>query len=219
MIILQVAKSTASVERMVQYIQSRTIQLEIGELDQLFKNAQDEAIRLALALAAQPAPTFPGVPLKKESAELENFQFDDLTFEDKKDKFTDDRFGYGAENEEYMRLAKGRGNSSQQANGWVDDFVGFRDDKDGSALTTSNQVHLSDIESTKLCNEWKGNYSVVPGVSWGDLPFDLQQKWLHYSCDYHLTETGSPIFTPDKDDAIDNNKDPVNGPTIPLDAL
>ncbi len=48
---------------------------------------------------------------------------------------------------------------------------------------------VTDAEAMKLCTEWKKNYSVVTGVSWGNLPYDLQQKWLHYSCDYHLTDS------------------------------
>jgi len=47
---------------------------------------------------------------------------------------------------------------------------------------------LTDSESTKQCSEWRTDYSVIPGVSWGSLPFDLQKKWLEYSCDYHLSD-------------------------------
>jgi len=46
--------------------------------------------------------------------------------------------------------------------------------------------HISDAEAQKTCTEWKDKYSVVIGVSWGSLPYDLQQKWMSYSCDYHM---------------------------------
>ena len=36
------------------------------------------------------------------------------------------------------------------------------------------------------CTEWKKLYSVIKGVSWGNLPYDLQKKWVKYSCDYHI---------------------------------
>jgi hypothetical protein len=47
-------------------------------------------------------------------------------------------------------------------------------------------VSLTDSEIKKTCSEWKTNYNVVTGVSWGDLPYDLQQKWSQYSCDRYL---------------------------------
>jgi hypothetical protein len=45
---------------------------------------------------------------------------------------------------------------------------------------------LTDSEAIVQCTELKTKYNVIIGVSWGDLPFDLQQKWVAYSCDYHL---------------------------------
>lgn len=48
---------------------------------------------------------------------------------------------------------------------------------------------VSDAEAVELCSDWKEKYKVVVGVSWGDLPFDLQQRWIAYSCDYHLKDS------------------------------
>lgn len=50
------------------------------------------------------------------------------------------------------------------------------------------EAPLTDAEATEICTDWKKQYNVVVGVSWGDLPYDLQQKWLHYSCDYHMQD-------------------------------
>lgn len=47
---------------------------------------------------------------------------------------------------------------------------------------------ITDAEAYKICTEWKEKYTVVIGVSWGNLPYDLQQKWVEYSCDYHKSE-------------------------------
>lgn len=47
-------------------------------------------------------------------------------------------------------------------------------------------VAVSDIEAERACREWKETHNVVVGVSWGNLPQDLQKKWMDYSCDYHL---------------------------------
>ena len=57
-----------------------------------------------------------------------------------------------------------------------------KDDDKASALA------ITDTEATKYCTEWKEKYSVVIGVSWGNLPYDLQQKWMEYSCDYHMAD-------------------------------
>eukprot|EP01034_Spumella_vulgaris_P022703 gene22703-28856_t len=51
-------------------------------------------------------------------------------------------------------------------------------------------VSLTDAEALKICGEWRDTYKVSIGHSWGDLPYDLQQKWLEYSCDYHMKDGG-----------------------------
>ena len=79
----------------------------------------------------------------------------------------------------------------------IDDVFGKsgQDDKttdfEGLEMVDDKEPHeelpqLSDAEAMKVCSEWQVKYNVVVGASWGDLPYDLQQKWLGYSCDYHL---------------------------------
>lgn len=55
-------------------------------------------------------------------------------------------------------------------------------------VQAEQEITLSDTEATQICSEWKDTYKVIVGVSWGDLPYDLQQKWVEYSCDYHMKE-------------------------------
>lgn len=43
--------------------------------------------------------------------------------------------------------------------------------------------NLSDAEAQKACLEYKSNYNVVVGESWGTLPENLQSRCLF---DYHL---------------------------------
>lgn len=38
----------------------------------------------------------------------------------------------------------------------------------------------------RSCYEWKDAYSVLVGVSWGKLPFELQQKWELYNCNDYM---------------------------------
>lgn len=74
----------------------------------------------------------------------------------------------------------------------IDDIFGKGEgDKyaEGAEMVEAEQeITLSDAEATKICTEWKDTYKVIVGVSWGDLPYDLQQKWVEYSCDYHMKE-------------------------------
>jgi hypothetical protein len=77
----------------------------------------------------------------------------------------------------------------------IDDVFGrAMDDKAMSEEVDNKEVEapsITDAEAMKTCTEWKTKYNVAIGVSWGDLPYDLQQKWLEYSCDYHLKNEGS----------------------------
>jgi hypothetical protein len=78
----------------------------------------------------------------------------------------------------------------------IDDVFGRAvDDKNENdeidAKEAEETPSITDAEAVKICSEWKTKYNVVIGVSWGDLPYDLQQKWLHYSCDYHMKEEGT----------------------------
>ena len=73
--------------------------------------------------------------------------------------------------------------------------------KTGDALGDQQLKTLSDAESTRICTEWRDKYSVKVGVSWGELPYDLQQKWLEYSCDYHMKSDSISSFN-------DNNEQP-----------
>jgi hypothetical protein len=156
---------------MVQYVQSRTLKLESSETEQLFSSVQDEAIRLALLLQTHPSPPYPGFPYEQEVgggyANLEPFELDDK-LKAREGMYWDD-ISYQKEE------GKGKDGSWEAGNVWTENY--------------QSEGALTDAEATKLCGEWKGNYSVVPGVSWGNLPFDLQQQWLHNSCDYHLSDS------------------------------
>jgi TPP-dependent trihydroxycyclohexane-1,2-dione (THcHDO) dehydratase len=59
--------------------------------------------------------------------------------------------------------------------------------KSSSSTTGGAGDTITDADALKTCTDWKSKYSVVIGVSWGNLPYDLQQKWMKNSCDYHLT--------------------------------
>lgn len=71
-------------------------------------------------------------------------------------------------------------------------------------------VSLTDAEALKICGEWRDTYKVAIGHSWGDLPYDLQQKWLEYSCDYHMKEgSAAPAVAGGGDSAPAPSVDPA----------
>jgi hypothetical protein len=144
-------------EKLIAALQTRLIQLETSELDKLSKQSQDEAVRIALLLAAQPAPPMPEFEMDSKYKDAEALA--DLV---------DDIFGKVGE-------GSGAGLDNMEVDGYEDDKK-----EEEPAFT------ITDADALKQCTDWKEKYSVVIGVSWGNLPYDLQQKWVEYSCDYHL---------------------------------
>ena len=143
-------------------VQVKLHQIEAKDVQELSEISQDEAVRLALLLAANPAPPMPEFEIDskyKDSEELADLIDDIFKNVDDKDSGSSAKYSYSY------------GSSKDQ-------------DYEESKDTT-----VTDAEAEKQCTEWKDKYSVVMGVSWGNLPYDLQQKWLHYSCDYHLSDT------------------------------
>lgn len=153
--ISQAIRNGLMLDKMIHLLQKRLLKLETSEIEYLTKNSQDEAVRIALMLASQPAPPMPEFELDPEYQDAEALA-----------DVANDIFSKGDQD---------------------DDFMYHENYGDKKADTTSEkEPSVSDAEATKTCTEWKEKYSVAVGISWGNLPYDLQQKWLHYSCDYHL---------------------------------
>lgn len=161
-------------EKLLNSLQTRLIKLESLELLEITKQSQDEAVRLAILLASQPAPPMPEfeLDLKYQDAEVLADAIDDV-------------FGKSGGRDDY---------SSEEKESW-EKYDDHNDKEKGGDIENDNKESVvTDSESKELCLEWRKKYSVVQGVSWGNLPHDLQQKWLKYSCDYHLptgTDGGS----------------------------
>lgn len=80
---------------------------------------------------------------------------------------------------------EGKSRGEEGGGGDVDEF----DDpgeEGGGGKEDIFRDNLSDADARHICNDWKKEHNVVPGVSWGSLPFQLQQKWLQYACDFLL---------------------------------
>ena len=79
------------------------------------------------------------------------------------------------------------------AEGEYDDYVEPKDDEnDVDAKFSAHESDgnfkdgLSDEAARGICNDWKTKFNVKIGQDWGELPFDLQVKWLAYACDHLL---------------------------------
>lgn len=173
-------------EKLLNSLQSRLVKLEMSELEEIKKISQDEAVRLTLILAAQPAPPMP------------EFELDPIYQDaDKLADAIDDVFSNTGDKDDY---------SISEENKWLelDDY----DDKSKKKEVPAKdkEAPLSDAEATTMCSDWKTKYNVVKGSSWGDLPFDLQQKWLTYSCDYHLGKLSDVPLSPATIPSLENIK-------------
>jgi len=103
-----------------------------------------------------------------------------------------DDYQYGMSKERTDEFGGGawEGNTGSQEAKLVDDLYGWEEQKGeaggagGAAdYTYQQKPDVSDEEAKAQCIEWKTTYTVEPGISWGSLPFDLQNKWKLYDCD------------------------------------
>lgn len=173
--------------KLLHLVQVKLHQIEAKDVEELSSLSQDEAVRLALLLAANPAPPMPEFemdPKYRDSEELADL-IDDLF------KNVDDK-----ESGSSAKYSYSYGSSSKDKD--------YEESKDST---------VTDAEAEKQCTEWKEKYSVVMGVSWGNLPYDLQQKWLHYSCDYHLSDSYLTSKTGQADSAFDSENSPSEDPS------
>lgn len=73
-------------------------------------------------------------------------------------------------------------------NSKTDDKFNFNEIIEEYQEENGAKMTLTDAELHTLCAELQDKYGVIVSQSWGDLPYNLQQKWLEHACDYHLTE-------------------------------
>ena len=134
-------------------MQTKLGKLEHQELELISQESQDEAVRISLLLASQPAPPMPHFYMDQKYTDAEALA-----------DIIDDKF---EAKDDYEKDSKKKFK--------YDDFT--------------EEASITDAEAAKACEKWKADYSVVIGVSWGSLPQDLQQKWMQYSCDYHMDKS------------------------------
>ena len=152
----------------LQVMQDRYIRLFEEELTILNREAEEESLRIASIIAAQPPP---GIP---------EFSIAD-PFVDKFDAalpFIDDFAMQRNTSPDEVGMGFGM---------WNDKLTEFDDDifehpKD-TVQEEKFKQDISEEERSDVCSNMKTSYDVLVGVSWGKLPYDLQSKWKSYECD------------------------------------
>ena len=159
--------------KLIASMQTNLYKIEQIEYNALTVHANNEAVEMALLLAAHPAPPMPLFPLDEKYMDAEALAdaIDDIFSKE------------GALDQEFYGI--GGGNEGL--------------DKDNDMFNVGGQLEdpvnaITDAEAVAVCTEWKEKYHVVVGASWGELPYDLQQKWLEYSCDYHMKDDGGAVI-------------------------
>ena len=157
--------------KLISSMQSNLYKLEQVEFNDLTVHASNEAVEIALMLASHPAPPMPIFPMDAQYQDPEALAnaIDDIFGKEGLDAAY---FGGGAE-----------GGAGGAKDGKSDGASEFKDGWEEPVAA------ITDAEAIETCTAWKNKYNVIVGASWGDLPYDLQQKWLEYSCDYHMKDS------------------------------
>ncbi len=162
-------------------IQKKYLALSSEELEHLSKESEEESIKIALGIAAQPPIPIPEFELDPElkSADALSSFIDDF-FESKKEKSFEEESGYDEIGQNQFGL--------KEDVGAYDDFI----EKDSNTKYSEseeneNSKSMSEEDKADECNNMKSKYNVVIGVSWGNLPYDLQDTWRLLRCDLYFS--------------------------------
>ena len=187
---LQTARNGVVMEKLLNALQTKITKLEEKEVEIITKESQEEAIRIALILVSQPAPPMPDFELDVENSASSSGKYDDFLFYNSSYSSSSNREGFD-DRARVENFGSG-GYDDFKEKKFTDGYKEFTDD-DKTRGGGDNINVLTDAEAIKSCTEWKDQYGVIAGISWGSLPYDLQQKWLQMSCDYHLQDENSHV--------------------------
>ncbi len=97
----------------------------------------------------------------------------------------DDLFGKSVDK---WKKNKGKGKRESEGRGddWDDEYDDPAEEMASEEKEGVFRDGMSDSDARHMCQGWQSEHSVKLGQDWGTLPFDLQQKWNQYACDYLL---------------------------------
>lgn len=175
----QVKKAEERTQKLIQKLQAKVLTLDDKKMQILLEEAKDIAIRTALLLETQPSPPQTQYLVDDKNKNEAGSKWDDLFNE----------FAEGAKTQyddplwEEIELSKSQSEHYEKVDD--DDF-----EKSQSKFREENiekfKQNQYDVSKLEECKSWKEKYHVVIGVSWGDLPSDLQVQWKESECDYYL---------------------------------
>lgn len=213
---LHVRWQSAALNKIVNHLQSQLTALDRVELDELLSKSEEEAVHLALRLLEHPAPAMPWDVKEAYWRKIGGGETNSWSsyYADDPNGRNGNSTGWSGQYDDDWYGDWKKENSSGKSFADKDTFGGSagRDDDDGFAKTDGkNEIgqlddeyddptesfqksgdkevfrdNLSDADARHLCEGWAQEHNVKIGVDWGSLPFDLQQKWLQYACDYLL---------------------------------
>ena len=173
-------KNGLLLEKMLILLQSKLAKAEESELAKL---SVSDAAKVVVALSGQPAPPMPEFDLDAQYEDAEKLAdaIDEVLggSGDSGEVEKDDFFSERGKNTDDKYTYKGESSSESSSS--------------SSAAAVSEA--LGGAEAARLCNDWKVKYSVVIGVSWGQLPFDLQKRWKKIDCDLHFRNEGDKMIS------------------------
>jgi hypothetical protein len=195
---LQGLSNTLLTDNLLSEMQSRFTSLDPDVMNRLLERSKDEAVQMALSQASLPAP-----PISQYIIE-DKYQYNSFGG-DQAGSLMDDLFDPDSlkEGEQYFDMAgqgweggEGGGGGELKDDFKFDDFTGAGGEG-GGGLGELDGGRKDDFwedpaggEGSKLseeaadaCREWRDNYGVVPGVSWGSLPKAMQKDWSRNHCD------------------------------------
>mmetsp|Transcript_59702 Transcript_59702/g.81604 ORF Transcript_59702/g.81604 Transcript_59702/m.81604 type:complete len:241 (-) Transcript_59702:573-1295(-) len=93
-------------------------------------------------------------------------------------------YGYKGENAQMDDFAAFSGEQEAKL---VDDVYGWQN-AEPEADFSAEEPAIPEAEAKIQCSDWKQEYGVTPGISWGSLPYDMQNQWRIYDCDKHTSD-------------------------------
>jgi hypothetical protein len=169
--------------QLIQHLQERVVFLDDKKMRSIVELSKDIAIQTALLLETQPTPPQTQYLVDDKNTNGFESKWDDLFnefSEGAKTEYDDPLWEEEGELEKYRQAER---NFEEE---FDDDF-----EKSQMKLREENiesfKKELNPEKQLEECKGWKEEYGVVVGVSWGELPYDLQLRWKESECDYYLS--------------------------------
>lgn len=176
----QVKLAQEKTQKLVRELQEKVLYLDERKIQTILEQSKDTAIRTALLLETQPSPPQTQYLVDDKNTNEIGSKWDDLFNE----------FGEGAKtqyDDPLWEESTANEFKSEELDMFDDDFSKSQSEFREENIENFRKGQKNPSELLIECKEWKEKYHVVIGVSWGELPSDLQVQWKESDCDYYLS--------------------------------